>query len=373
MEKTYFEVNPKSYPIVLIPHDILENFETELSNNQICKELNVNYPKYNEIPKPIEPSRFLRTEKTKTKINSEGGGCILSILIFIIILAIFSITFQSEVGIFFLIVSSFFFFFNSKNPLGSIFETENYYDSKKIDEEKYQILLKDFKEEIIRIDKENNKNKKAYEVEKEKINLLINENRSLINYKYFISYFLPEVSFIKLAKNNNRGKSEIYFLSYLFEKFNNNIYVDVVPAIGKNPFQPDFLLICKETGIHIDIEIDEPYSVDNGKPIHHDRSKDDERDVFFLEINWGVIRFTERQVIENPKECVYLIQNVLFSIRNKKKYFEHKVPLCKKWTYEEALLMNNNDYRNSYLPSDMKIKVNYTNNNSSFEMDDLPF
>jgi hypothetical protein len=132
-------------------------------------------------------------------------------------------------------------------------------------------------------------------------------------------------------------------------------------------------LICKETNFHIDIEIDEPSSVDNGKPIHHDRTNDEESDLFFEEINWGIIRFTERQIIENSEECISLIQNVLNAINIKHNYFEHNVPLEKKWSYEEALIMSNNGFRSTYLPSHMKVNIQYKKANDYFDDDDLQF
>ena len=34
-------------------------------------------------------------------------------------------------------------------------------------------------------------------------------------------------------------------------------------------YYPDFTFICDETRLHIDIEIDEPYSLPDKKPIHY--------------------------------------------------------------------------------------------------------
>ncbi|OBR38144.1 hypothetical protein A9200_18165 [Maribacter hydrothermalis] len=149
-------------------------------------------------------------------------------------------------------------------------------------------------------------------------------------------------------RNSKKGKSELMFLKYLYDEFGKNVLTDYSPNIGKNPFQPDFIVYDDDIDFHIDIEIDEPYSFDTGDTIHHDRTKDAKRNLFFNEINWGVIRFSEKQIVTEPKKCCQLIQNTLKAIKGKQNYIEHTITKEPFWSHEEALIMKLNDYRNRY-------------------------
>lgn len=372
-----FEDKSESYPIVLIPKNIIYNIQKELTDNEICNILNIKYPTFDEIPIPKEPTKHYFTYNSKTTLDPELGGCGVILFGLFILLALISIILLIKnllgallfLSIFTIVVLWIFDF----KPLFGLFKKVEISKIKELNNDEYETLLSKYKESISKIDFENNSNKTNYKLEKEKIDKLIKSNYQDVSRKFYKEKLQPILSFRKLANSNNRGKSEIFFLSKLHENFNTQIFVDIIPSIGKNPFQPDFLIVCNETNFHIDIEIDEPYSVEKGLPIHHDRSNDNERNDFFNEINWGVIRFTEKQIIENTYECINLIQNVLYSIRNKENSFSHEVPLYKKWTYEEALIMSNNGYRNTYLPNNMKININYNKDSNSFETDGLPF
>lgn len=149
-------------------------------------------------------------------------------------------------------------------------------------------------------------------------------------------------------KNSKKGRNEIEFLKHLYDFFGRSILIDYSADIGKNPFQPDYILHDKELNFYIDIEIDEPYSMTNGETIHHDRTNDDERNSFFNGINWGVIRFSEKQIVETPKHCCLLIEDVLKAIKYRKDHIEHDIIEENFWTHEEALIMKLNNYRNSY-------------------------
>lgn len=201
---------------------------------------------------------------------------------------------------------------------------------------------------------------------KSKINLIIKKNEldyqnNLINYNQIIenNYQNAEIGILNNNisqnhtslidnKNSKKGRNEVAFLNHLYDLFGRNILIDYSPNIGKNPFQPDYILHDKEMNFYIDIEIDEPYSILNGETIHHNRTKDEERNKFFNEINWGVIRFTERQIVETPKLCCILIEDVLKAIKKRGKFVEHNIIEESFWTHEEALIMKLNNYRDSY-------------------------
>ena len=82
-----------------------------------------------------------------------------------------------------------------------------------------------------------------------------------------------------------------------------------IPFYNK-PYEPDIVLIDKKINLYIDIEIDEPYDGYFRFPTHEEE-KDDIRDLFFTESGWIVIKFTERQVHLQEKECVQLIKDVI--------------------------------------------------------------
>ncbi len=149
-------------------------------------------------------------------------------------------------------------------------------------------------------------------------------------------------------RNTKKGKSELFFLDYLIKTFGRKVFTDFSPDVGRNPYQPDFVVFDADINLYIDIEIDEPYSLIDGTTIHHDRTKDEERNRFFNKINWGVIRFTEKQVIQNPEECCLIIENVFESIKSRTNSIHHKLQTEKFWTHEEALIMQVKNYRNSY-------------------------
>jgi hypothetical protein len=436
MEKILFNSNNEHYPIVLIPEKILDFQHKILDNREIAKFLNIKYPVlnlniyyksehpestfksdsksvayYNIICKdyadsyvrkistidgfktyktlcfyidneaeylnpknekytqkyfiekyelPVKPSKF-------NKIRKRNQGCIIFIIIFFSLTLFLAFAFKISIALVFFSIVMFILLMISKE-----LEVEKTYEIP-IDEDVFNSNFENFTKEIEKIKLQV---KNDYNTDKIKFENLIIEKRIEIEQKILIDNLEPYDSITKLSASNKRGRTELLFFTKLFKHFTTQINIDVVPNIGKNPFQPDFVLICKKTGFHIDIEVDEPYAVDNGKPIHHDRSNDEERNDYFLELNWGVIRFTEKQVIENTNDCIALIENVLSEIHNKSNTFNHNLPLIKKWTYEESIVMSNTNYRNNYLPDNLKVNINYKNNDQKYEefnSDDLPF
>lgn len=392
-----FNLNTESnnYPIILIPEKILKFQKTKFDDIILALFLKLDYPildlnvyKYHRLldkKELISTADYLnpdieiddsysnffidkyelpkRPKKYKNKVEN-NGGCLLYLVSILVTAILIGVLLKFSIALLFLLCMFF---------LGILFQ-DNIQISKT-----YQIPIDDkvFKSNYNKfIDEVNNLKDKAhfkydslkYEIDKE-----ISSKRNEVENLMFINNLKPLSNINKLSIQNRRGKTELYFLSKLFENFNSQIHMDVIPDIGVNPFQPDFVVICNETGFHIDIEIDEPYSVNNGIPIHHDRSNDEERNRFFLEINWGVVRFSEKQIIENTNECIDLIKNLLFAIKNKKETLNHNVTPQSKWTYEEALIMSNNNFRNTYLPDNMKIKIKYDESNSKFNDYDLPF
>lgn len=119
--------------------------------------------------------------------------------------------------------------------------------------------------------------------------------------------------------------------------------------LSHDSYYPDFTFICRNTELHIDIEIDEPYSINDKTPIHYIDSTDDERNNWFLNENWCIIRFSEKQIILEPDKCINLIESVVSNILNRNLKFEYDLIKDKKWSYEESLVMALKNSRHDYL------------------------
>lgn len=156
-----------------------------------------------------------------------------------------------------------------------------------------------------------------------------------------------------------QGVSEKQFFIYLcryFSEFYDFCMGGEFPIPGTSfRYTADFILVHKPTGLAIDIEIDEPYEGRTGKP-HHcvDRNKDNQRNRFFLERNWVVIRFSELQVVKYPDGCCKAIARVicqitgdyrsLVKLQNVKDSLPHQ-----QWKFKQAVYMAKAKFRNSYL------------------------
>jgi hypothetical protein len=156
-----------------------------------------------------------------------------------------------------------------------------------------------------------------------------------------------------------QGVSEKQFFIYLcryFSGFYDFCMGGEFPIPGTSfRYTADFILVHKPTGLAIDIEIDEPYEGRTGKP-HHcvDRGKDNQRNQFFLERNWVVIRFSELQVVKYPDSCCKAIARIIAQITGDYRglvQFGNVADLLphKQWTVKEAIYMAKTKFRNSYL------------------------
>ena len=107
-------------------------------------------------------------------------------------------------------------------------------------------------------------------------------------------------------------------------------------------FTPDVIIHVPSLNLWIDVEVDEPWFVDElgqKQPIHY-IGKDRYRDERFLQSNWVVFRFAEEQVANQARSCAKEIAEFLqlFDINVSSKFYS--VPQLKKvkfWTQEEAV------------------------------------
>ncbi|WP_331147615.1 hypothetical protein [Hymenobacter sp.] len=133
------------------------------------------------------------------------------------------------------------------------------------------------------------------------------------------------------------------FHKYLVECFGTAIHADKKVQVLHGSaysisYYPDFVYQDQETGLCIDIEIDEPFDVRTNTPTHC-VGKDDDRNRFFVENKWVVIRFTEEQVVNWPELCCKEIALTIFDITKVNyavKEFVASLPQQKKWMEYEA-------------------------------------
>lgn len=129
------------------------------------------------------------------------------------------------------------------------------------------------------------------------------------------------IKFPRKGRIGQRGFKEQAFeeelKTYFFRQRNLQFFNDRFLFISDNtrPYEPDFTLIDEKENINlfIDIEIDEPYD-GIGRFATHFKGIDNFRNQYFNDRGWLVIRFSEKQVHENPKGCCRLIAEVIKSV-----------------------------------------------------------
>ncbi len=202
---------------------------------------------------------------------------------------------------------------------------------------------------------------------------LNNFNKAIVDYENELKIIDPEnYQTYKRNKANERvlkfsaqyinnedykkGISHNYFKKFLVNSFGDSIIESVSINSQKyysrtnfDLYITDFAFIDKHTNLKIDIEIDEPYTLKDKQAIHLD---DKERNDFFIEHNWLIIRFAEEQVIKHPELCCKLIKEVINCFDNNfllLKNLKSELPKVKKWNFEVVNQLIFDDYRNSYL------------------------
>jgi hypothetical protein len=121
-----------------------------------------------------------------------------------------------------------------------------------------------------------------------------------------------------------KGVSETYFLRYLRKYFGDAVGYghEYLPHDYNFPYSADYELIVVN-GVYFIIEVDEPYSGKSREP-HHctDNSKDINRDRYFLELGWVIIRFSEKQVVLTPDGCCGAIAAVILELTQDLQWLE---------------------------------------------------
>ena len=117
-------------------------------------------------------------------------------------------------------------------------------------------------------------------------------------------------------------------------------------------------IVFSNGSITVDIEVDEPYTYNKLEPIHYfdtikQKHFDTDRDDFFNENYWTVVRFTERQVYQNPLGCCKTIAETIYRTTGNNTFLlklsdAKPVETENYWTIAEAKELAKKNYRNTY-------------------------
>lgn len=176
---------------------------------------------------------------------------------------------------------------------------------------------------------------------------------------------------IRVFKNEDsvkKGVTENQFLDLLVQKFNDRILTDYSVSDGSMdwPYTPDFIYYDDVRHIYICIEIDEPYVLQTGKPIHFIR-KDETRDDFFYENMWCVFRFAEYQIVTEPENCIHLLEDVIRCLELGVTDYSSKLSTVEGWSEADSEEMALNNFRENYLGISPVDRTKYLENTSHSE------
>lgn len=348
-----FNNQHKNYPIVLIPEDICTYLKSEISESQIASELKISKPKKEIIKKPHKPSEYVSQKTTETKF-SEANGCMIIIVLLISIgIGATADSFIEGLGLTLLIfaLEAIGFWIGGISLIK--FKDETKYTQIKRDSNQLKKMNLQYEQEIKKYNSDSEKAQMKYDLKLAEYKEKIEVNKSRIQKKLHKKSLKPLIVASRGKQSLKRGIAELKFLELLDNELKGSIFIDMVPQIdwseNKQTYNPDFTMVCKKTNLHIDIEIDEPYTLKDKKPIHYIDSSDDKRNEFFLDNNWCVIRFSEKQIINETIECIETIKSVYNNIIEMNPSYSTDLKPEPRWTYEESFIMQNNKFRENYL------------------------
>lgn len=303
------------YPIVLIPEKILDILENGIEDWDVT----IPKPKTEALPvKPSKPSHTITILKKKFIWKSIWNMLVgfffgvfdVGLLSFVLTGSVFMVGMLGEfhfinaefMGWWILIISiltvitAFVVVFNETQwfKIVKIYIPKTQNEVRK-DELKYEMQIELF-------------NVKCQEINYRNQQVIQDYNANYSNKLYWAKFGLfydtvsPKVSYEESSEKARKGTSEAYFAEKLIAEFGDAIKVDQVTEDGI--YFPDFIYECPDTGLLIDIEIDEPYTLNERKPIHYVGCGDENRNEYFVSNNWCVIRFNERQIVKHADACV---------------------------------------------------------------------
>lgn len=163
----------------------------------------------------------------------------------------------------------------------------------------------------------------------------------------------------RLGNTKRRGFKEESFQNSIQRFLGNDFLVlgNVRLNTGKEirPFEPDIAIIDNiySSNLRIDIEIDEPYAGTSRQPTHC-KGDDVNRDTYFVDRGWIVIRFSEYQVHLYENECLRFIAEIIKSIITQyniptQLINQPRLQVEKLWDIIQAQKWEKTKYREEYL------------------------
>lgn len=193
---------------------------------------------------------------------------------------------------------------------------------------------------------------------KEQIELLLKSRQSAEIDTYVVDESvrkgISELWFYKKIKEiiePRGGEVSIYKKVMIFDYFYRQYDLE---SLSTKYYYPDIAIIIEN--LYIDVEIDEPYTMDSKLPIHCIGS-DDYRNYYLASNGWEIIRFSEQQIVEHTDKCLETIKNTIDSILNGT--YDNPVAdpsgswITNRWDETSAKNMMKNRFRESYLYDDM--------------------
>lgn len=286
-------------------------------------DLRKNLEPIRKLELPLEPQYSLLDEESFEEKYGIYGGCLLSIIGLALLVACARSVFNEVgpialIGLILIVVGAYI-----TNSLGDKSDAKFLNDVKDYDEksDSYIRRLNEYGDYLER---------------KEKRDELLKND-----YKYICRYLVENKKFNinseGFFQNASVGISEDFFSTYLENAFQDKILTGkCVQFSGGYEYYPDFIYVDTEKGVYLDIEIDEPYTFKSKKPIHYGEV-DDERNKVFTSNYWSVIRFSESQILQYPKECVQTIESYVKYLMSEQDNMAIYVPTQLRWSEEGAL------------------------------------
>lgn len=199
-------------------------------------------------------------------------------------------------------------------------------------------------------------NRKKHQHEKEVKAARSPERVAEFQYKLVLDVLRRTIPHNGTSSRAQRGWSEAEFGNHLRRYFPGKIHTGLTLIIPgyEHPYTPDFAYIDSSLNLCFDIEVDEPYAYSSGEPTHFAEAwKDNNRNNFFIDKGWIVIRFSEEQVVRWPRSCCKTVAGAIAQVigdSSMLNQFAHIPDLqpIRQWTEEEAKQMAIAEYRDKY-------------------------
>ena len=155
------------------------------------------------------------------------------------------------------------------------------------------------------------------------------------------------------GKNCKKGPGEQWLALWIWTHRLKGFHDNLTLHTNGHRYEPDLAYIDEQRGIYIDIENDEPYTMGKHIPTHY-IGKDDERNRHITSAGWIVLRFSERQFIDEPAGVARTVMDVVRLIAPDVEMPKHlrdvsPVEPDPRWDYDTALSRAKSRYRNTYM------------------------